>query len=846
VRSLAADSSAESISAISSDDFCDFLGRFPRAPASYSPPPHLPGEVASHLPGEVASRKQESEEEEIRKGREAAASKAAEEEARRKQEADEDAQKRREAAARKAAEEEESRRTREVEEETSRRREAAAKKTAEEGARRKQEAEEEARKRREAAARKAAEEEARRKHEADKDARKRREAAARKAAEEEARRKQEAEEEARKRREAAAKKAEEEARRKQEAEEEARKRREAAAKKAEEEARRKQEAEEEARKRREAAAKRAEEEARRKQEAEEEARKRREAAAKRAEEEARRKQEAEEEARKRREAAAKKAEEEARRKQEAEVETSRRREAVARKAAEEEARRKQEDDEEACKSEIMSICDAGEDGAKGAAVETAGVGMMIGRTNEGIIVVNSVAPGGPADRAGIRPGFRLLAVDNVKVDGSRTAHVHDLIKGPVGSTVQMTVAIDGEEHGEYDRKTPFGEIFASSFKVLRADSRPSSSSARSASEASTYFASLSQVTMTIVRAKLDRPSSSCVSTAVRMSGALATASTADSSVPKQRLKLKAGESTTPAHANETSVARSLLRMAPDSNLLLPQSDGGVYFLWSNTSSSEMGNTSSLELGGEHAPAIEYAACEDADAANKHTLTTTETFMQQMQECETTSSGQMKEKRELELETTISITVSSAVLPMEQEPNDGPKLSQTMPSLVSPARGSASPLRESPQESINSWEAENEPLLAFFYSQLNPSKVRDVSQVLRIFRDDNEGLNVSLRKTYGIDLTASPEEIRHQAGTRAQDSSGAQACIVVSPVIKMEEATEQEECETTSCEQIPPHPPPLHKALSLDQCSDLMDANDVGDTIWEITLRHRYLFNDSSV
>ena len=81
------------------------------------------------------------------------------------------------------------------------------------------------------------------------------------------------------------------------------------------------------------------------------------------------------------------------------------------------------------------------------------------------------------------------------------------------------------------------------------------------------------------------------------------------------------------------------------------------------------------------------------------------------------------------------------------------------------------LRESPQESMNSWEAENEPLLAFFYSQLNPSKVRDVSQVLRIFRDDNEGLNVSLRKTYGIDLTASPEEIRQQAGTRAQDSPG---------------------------------------------------------------------------
>jgi len=648
----------------------------------------------------------------------------------------------------------------------------------------------------------------------------------------------------------------------QEAEEdETRKRREAAARKAaEEEARRKQEAEEEARKRREVAMRKAAEfEARRMQEADEETRKRREAATRKAaEEEARRKQEVEEEARKRRVAEAKKAaEEEARRKQEADEEARKRKEAEAKKAAEEEARRKHEADEEARKSEIRWICEAGEDGAKAAGAE-AGVGMMIGRTNEGIIVVNSVAPGGPADRAGIRPGFRLLAVNDVKVDGSRTAHVHDLIKGPVGSTVQMMFAIDGEEHGDYDRKTLLGEVIASSFKVLRTDSRPSSSRVSSASEAITYFASPSHVTMTVVRAKLDRPSPSSVSTAVRMSGALATASPADSPVLKQR------ESTTPAHANETSLARSLLQMAPDPELLLPQSVADVYLMWPNTSSSEMGKTSSLELGGEHAPAIEYAACEDADAANKHTWTTTDTFMQQMQECETTPSEQMKENREPELDATISITVSSAVLLMEQEPNDGHELSQIMPSLVSPPRGgSASPLQKSPRESMNSWEAENEPPLTFFYSQLNPSKVRDVSKVLQIFRNDIEGLNVSLRKMYGIDLTASQEEIRQQAETRAQDSLGAQVCIVVSPVIKMEEATEQEEFQTTSSEQIPDPPPllrqeefqttsseqvpdlpPLRKALSLDQCSDLMDANDVGDTNWEITLRHRYLRNDS--
>ena len=84
-----------------------------------------------------------------------------------------------------------------------------------------------------------------------------------------------------------------------------------------------------------------------------------------------------------------------------------------------------------------------------------------------------------------------------------------------------------------------------------------------------------------------------------------------------------------------------------------------------------------------------------------------------------------------------------------------------------------PLQKSPRES--SWEAENEPPLTFFYSQLNPPKVRDVSKVLQIFRNDIEGLNVSLRKMYGIDLTASQEEIRQQAETRMslllQDSPG---------------------------------------------------------------------------
>jgi serine/threonine protein kinase len=84
-------------------------------------------------------------------------------------------------------------------------------------------------------------------------------------------------------------------------------------------------------------------------------------------------------------------------------------------------------------------------------------------------------------------------------------------------------------------------------------------------------------------------------------------------------------------------------------------------------------------------------------------------------------------------------------------------------------GSAPPMRESPETSINSWEAEIEPLLTFFFLQLTASKVRDVAEVLRTFRNDSEGLNSFLRKTYGIDLTAPQEKIIQQARTRAQKS-----------------------------------------------------------------------------
>ena len=107
-------------------------------------------------------------------------------------------------------------------------------------------------------------------------------------------------------------------------------------------------------------------------------------------------------------------------------------------------------------------------------------------------------------------------------------------------------------------------------------------------------------------------------------------------------------------------------------------------------------------------------------------------------------------------------------------------------------GSAPPMRESPEKCINSWEAEIEPLLTFFFLQLNASKVRDVADVLRRFRNDSEGLNSLLRKTYGIDLTAPQEKIIEQARTRAQESRKQAEAAQLEANKRKEEATKRAE------------------------------------------------------
>ncbi|HVP49930.1 MAG TPA: S41 family peptidase [Candidatus Bathyarchaeia archaeon] len=73
-----------------------------------------------------------------------------------------------------------------------------------------------------------------------------------------------------------------------------------------------------------------------------------------------------------------------------------------------------------------------------------GVGMQVGPRNNKVIVIAPFT-GAPAYRAGIRPGDIIIAVDGKATDNMSTGDVADLLKGPKGTTVKITVLREGTD-----------------------------------------------------------------------------------------------------------------------------------------------------------------------------------------------------------------------------------------------------------------------------------------------------------------------------------------------------------------------------------------------------------------
>ena len=66
----------------------------------------------------------------------------------------------------------------------------------------------------------------------------------------------------------------------------------------------------------------------------------------------------------------------------------------------------------------------------------AGLGITLVRSRAGILV-KEVIPGSPGDDAGLRPGDRIISVDDHVPKGEDASAVEDLIRGPEGTTVRI-------------------------------------------------------------------------------------------------------------------------------------------------------------------------------------------------------------------------------------------------------------------------------------------------------------------------------------------------------------------------------------------------------------------------
>ena len=73
-----------------------------------------------------------------------------------------------------------------------------------------------------------------------------------------------------------------------------------------------------------------------------------------------------------------------------------------------------------------------------------GVGMIVAPRESKTVVVQPYV-GAPAFNAGIRPGDVIMKVDDKSTDGLTTSDVADLLKGPKGTVVKITVSREGYE-----------------------------------------------------------------------------------------------------------------------------------------------------------------------------------------------------------------------------------------------------------------------------------------------------------------------------------------------------------------------------------------------------------------
>lgn len=77
-----------------------------------------------------------------------------------------------------------------------------------------------------------------------------------------------------------------------------------------------------------------------------------------------------------------------------------------------------------------------------------GLGIRLQKI-DGFVTVMTPMPGTPAFKAGVMPGDRILFVDDKDLSGLKLEEAVELMRGPVGSKVKITMSRKDEKSGEY-------------------------------------------------------------------------------------------------------------------------------------------------------------------------------------------------------------------------------------------------------------------------------------------------------------------------------------------------------------------------------------------------------------
>jgi carboxyl-terminal processing protease len=74
-----------------------------------------------------------------------------------------------------------------------------------------------------------------------------------------------------------------------------------------------------------------------------------------------------------------------------------------------------------------------------------GIGAYVDTTKD-FLTITSPIPGSPAEKAGLKPGDKIIAIDGVDMTGINPELVRQKVLGPAGTTVKLTIQREGQDN----------------------------------------------------------------------------------------------------------------------------------------------------------------------------------------------------------------------------------------------------------------------------------------------------------------------------------------------------------------------------------------------------------------